>query len=210
MKTVLEPCRAVSSEGGLDRSDDTVAWFCLRTQSKHEHIAAAQLRQDPGTDVFLPRIRYKRSTRVGLAWVTEALFRNYIFARFDLALSLRRVQHARGVQSVVHFGDRWPVIPNHVIEELRAQMGSQEVHVIDETLQPGDPVQLVGGAMNGLRAIVTRIIPAKERVAVLLDFLGRQTSLELDRGQVISEFEDRFVARLSMWPTHSSGLPQSN
>lgn len=209
MMTVLELGRECSSANGVVRCDPAWAWFCLRTHPKQEHIAAAQLKQDPGTDVFLPRIRFKRSTRVGVTWVTEALFRNYLFARFDLALSLRRVQHARGVQSVVHFGDRWPVIPDEVIEQLRAQMGNEEVHVIDETLQPGDPVQLVAGAMNGLRAIVSRVIPAKERVAVLLDFLGRQTLVELDRSQVVSEIDDGFAVRLPIWRASSCGHPQS-
>src|SRR5215813_8963248 len=76
----------------------TEAWFCVRTQPKHEHIAAAQLRQGRDIEVFLPRIRYKRRTRLGLAWVTEALFRDYLFARFDLDAAWRRVQGARSVR----------------------------------------------------------------------------------------------------------------
>ena len=174
------------------------AWFCLRTHLKQEHIAAAQLQQEAGLKVFLPRIRYQRSTRTGSTWVTEALFQNYLFARFDLAFDLRRVQHTRGVHSVVHFGDRWPVVSEDVIEELRCFMGGRDLHVIEETLLPGDPVQLVGGAIDGLEAVVTRILPAKQRVAVLLDFLGRQTPLELDREQLISLHHKRSEARLAL------------
>src|SRR5690349_20101302 len=97
----------------------TSAWFCLRTQLKNAHIAAAQLRQDLDLEVCRPRCRYLRSTRSGPAWVTEALFQNYLFARFDLATALRRVQHARGVRGVVHFGVRWPTIPQAAIDQLR-------------------------------------------------------------------------------------------
>ena len=92
------------------------AWFCLRTQPKHEHIAAAHLKDDPDIEIYLPRIRFKRATRRGPVWFTEALFPNYLFARFDLAACLRRVCHARGVRGVVHFGERWPIVP----EDLRA------------------------------------------------------------------------------------------
>ena len=49
------------------------AWFCLRTQPKHEHIAAAHFRGDPDLEVYLPRIRFKRATRRGPVWFTEAL-----------------------------------------------------------------------------------------------------------------------------------------
>src|SRR6185312_13830264 len=62
----------------------STAWFCLRTHPKHECVAAAQLRQEANIEVFLPRIRFKRATRCGPAWVTEALFQNYLFAKFDL------------------------------------------------------------------------------------------------------------------------------
>src|SRR5215831_7613584 len=90
---------------------DVTGWFCVRTHQKHEHIAAAHLRQDPEIEVFLPRIRYKRMTRLGPMWATEALFQSYLFARFDLGTCLRHVQHARAVRGVVHFGNRWPMVP---------------------------------------------------------------------------------------------------
>jgi len=161
------------------------AWFCLRTHPKHEHIAAAQLREEAEIEVYLPRIRFKRVTRSGPAWVTEALFQNYLFARFDLLVSARRAQAARGVRGIVHFGSRWPTVPEAAIHELRAAMEGQELRVVEDTLQPGDTVQIATGAMHGLEAVVSRVMPARLRVAVLLDFLGRQTAVELDRGQLM-------------------------
>src|SRR5262245_43364445 len=113
------------------------AWFCLRTHLKHEHIAAAQLKQDPEIEVFLPRIRYLRATRSGPALVTEALFQNYLFARFELATVLRRIHHARGVRGIVHFGVSWPTIPDEVIEQLRKAMNGQELRVLEDGLQCG-------------------------------------------------------------------------
>jgi hypothetical protein len=38
-------------------SELTPAWFCVRSQPKHEHIAAAHLKQEPGIEVYLPRIQ---------------------------------------------------------------------------------------------------------------------------------------------------------
>src|SRR5271154_6203505 len=103
-----------------------LAWFCLRSQPKHEHIAAARLRLQPGIEVFVPRIRFRRTTRRGPVWVTEALFPNYLFARFDWKTSLRTVHHSPGVSGVVHFGVHWPTIANEVINELRATLGQDE------------------------------------------------------------------------------------
>jgi len=166
-------------------------WFCLRSQPKHEHIAAAHLKQMDGVEVFLPRIRFQRTTRQGLVWVTEALFPSYLFARFDWHQSLRQVQASRGVSGVVHFGSRWPVIEDEIIADLKQAVGTDELHTISTTLQPGDTVEIADGAMRGLRAVVTRVMPSRERVALLLDFLGRQTAIEVPAGFVIKEGDVR-------------------
>jgi transcriptional antiterminator RfaH len=172
-------------ESGSPEFDKTGrAWFCVRTHQKHEHVAAAQLRQDQEIEVFLPRIRYNRKTRLGPAWTTEALFQTYLFAKFDFEAHLRRVHHARAVRGVVHFGDRWPWIPDSAIEELRLAMGEDDVRVISDDLQVGEAVQIASGPLNSLEAVVTRIMPGPQRVAVLLEFLGRQTAVELSRDQV--------------------------
>ncbi|PWU20885.1 MAG: hypothetical protein C5B50_03000 [Verrucomicrobia bacterium] len=166
-------------------------WFCIRAQPKHEHIAAGHLRKEADLEVYLPRIRFRRATRDGPVWFTEALFPGYLFARFDLAVRLRQVLHARGVASVVHFGDHWPAVPDAVIADLRSTVGSDEVHVVPEELRPGETVVISGGAFHDLRALVTRIMPARQRVAVLLEFLGRQTAVELDTEAVVREGDER-------------------
>jgi transcriptional antiterminator RfaH len=166
-------------------------WFCLRSQPKHEHIAAAHLKKMADVEVFLPRVRFKRSTRQGLAWVTEALFPNYLFARFDWQNSLRQVQAARGVGGVVHFGERWPVIAEQVIAELQAAVGADELHTISATLSPGDAVQIAEGSLRGLHAVVARVMPGQERIAVLLEFLGRQTTIQVPANALLKEGDAR-------------------
>ncbi len=172
-------------------ASDGALWFCLKSQPKHEHIAAAHLRQNSALGVFLPRIRFKRATRQGTVWVTEALFPGYLFARFDWQSTLRQVQHSRGVRGVVHFGERWPAIPDAVILELQQAVGSTGLHTIPENLKPGDEVEITEGAMRGLRAVVMRVLPGRERIAVLMEFLGRQTMIELPRHFLLKEGDER-------------------
>jgi transcriptional antiterminator RfaH len=157
----------------------------VRTLPKQEHIAAAWLRGCPGIEVFLPRVRFRRATRSGPAWVTEALFASYLFARFELSVRLRQVQAARGVRAVVHFGSRWPAIPDTAIAELRAATGDQDLILIPDEFRPGDEAEIAGGILHGLQAVVTRAMPGRRRVAVLLEFLGRQTAVELDRNFLV-------------------------
>jgi transcriptional antiterminator RfaH len=174
-----------SAESADAHAVTDLAWFCLRTQLKHEHIAAANLRLLPEVEVFNPRIRYRRSTRRGPVWFTESLFPSYIFARFDWRNLLRQVHHAAGVASVVHFGIRWPTIPDEVLAELKETVGEKELRLVAAEPQIGEEVQISGGAFHGLQGIVTRLLPARTRVAILLDFLGRQTMVEVRMAEVV-------------------------
>jgi transcriptional antiterminator RfaH len=164
-----------------------VAWFCLRSQQKHEKIAAGHLAQIEDVEVFNPRIRFRRSTKHGPVWVTESLFPNYLFARFDWRTSLARVHYAPGVKQIVHFGTKWPTVPDEVIEDLRASLGNEELHVIDTDFQPGDAVQFSGGPLHGLKAVVTQVMPGRERIAVLMNFLGQQSMIEVSVNCVVRE-----------------------
>jgi transcriptional antiterminator RfaH len=179
-------------ENRLTGGDDELtgpqpAWFCLRSRPKHEHIAARHLQQMSGVEVFLPRIRFRRKTRQGAAWVTEALFPNYLFARFDWKRSLRQAHHAPGVTGVIRFGDLWPTVPEGVIAELRSLFGDGQLRVLSPEMNVGDSVEIVGGVFHGLLAVVTQVMPARERVKVLLEFLGRQTAVEVPAASVIQE-----------------------
>ena len=183
------------------------AWYCVRTQPKHEHIAAAHLAGQAGTDVYLPRIRFKKATRGGPVWFTEALFPNYVFSRFDLATAFRRIQHTRGVAGIVHFGLHWPEVPQVVISDLQATLGSEEIHQVPDELQPGDTVLISGGALDCLQAVVTRVMPAQQRVAILLDFLGRQTTVEIAGAALVRSGDVRRV--LETGTTGGQGRPDS-
>jgi transcriptional antiterminator RfaH len=162
-----------------------VAWFCLRSHPQRDHVAARHLRQMEQVEVFSPRIRFARATRNGPLWMTEALFPNYLFARFDWKASLTRVHYAPAISGVVHFGSRWPVVPDAIIEEIRASLGPDEVHVISKDCQPGDKVQIAGGLFHGLEAVITQVMPGRQRVAVLMEFLGRQTTVEVGMPSII-------------------------
>ena len=166
-------------ESVLSSWDDNPAWFCVRSRTREEHIATASLRRLEGMEVVNPRIRFRRPTARGPVWVTESMFPGYIFARFDLRQSLDVVRYSFGVAGVVHFGIFWPIVPDGVVEGIRAVVGEEEVRLVEPALKVGEEVEVATGNFAGFRGIVTRIMPARDRVAVLLDFLGRQTTVEL-------------------------------
>jgi transcriptional antiterminator RfaH len=165
----------------------SAGWFCLQTQPKHEHLAAAHLRKMDRVEVFLPRIRFKRAIKQAHVWVTEALFPGYLFVRFDWDDQLRQVQSGPGVRHIVHFGDDWPVISETTIDELRKIIGATGLHTIAPEFSPGDAVQFSDRNLGGLNGIVSRVMPGQKRVEVLMEILGRETGIELAIDSLIKE-----------------------
>ena len=155
------------------------AWHCVKTQPKHEHIAAAHLRRTCGLNVFCPKLRLRKATRRGNVWFVEALFPGYLFARFDWVTDGQRVKGSNGVSTIVNFGKAPPPIPDAVIDALRAQFDAEEIHEVPESIDVGQTITIAGGAFHGLEATVLRVMAPSARVQVLLEILGGATRVEI-------------------------------
>ena len=160
------------------RNQPTGSWFCLKAQPKREHIAAACLRQNFEVEVFCPRVRLRKHTNRGPVWFVESMFPGYLFARFEYATFHRRVRQGPGVSGFVQFGDRLGLLPNELITEIKGRVGQDEVLEINQGLEPGQDVQVTQGPFQGFEALVTRIITARDRVEILIEWMGRSLRAE--------------------------------
>ena len=166
---------------------ETPAWYCARTKPKHEHIAAANVRKNLKLNVFNPRLRVQRVTQRGVARLVEPLFPCYIFIHCVIEERLNEVQHANGVSSLVRFGHKIPKVEDSIIEELQHYFAAEEPMTIEDCLAPADEVIVADGAFAGMQAIVLRVMPATQRVQILLDVLGGPTSVEVNRASIVLE-----------------------
>ena len=156
------------------------AWFCARTQPKHEHIAAASLTRNLGLEVFHPRLRVERATRRGVVRVVEPLFPCYVFV-YCASDRLDEIRYVSGISSLVQFGSKVARVEDPVIAELKMCFDAGEPMSVEDRLFPGAEVTVAEGAFLGFHGIVVQVLPARERVQILLDFLGRSTLAEVDR-----------------------------
>ena len=171
-----------------------LAWYCVRTQHKHEHIAARNLRNRLGLDVFQPRLKIERATRRGVVHLVEPLFPSYVFVRCSLADQGDSIRHTFGVTNLVHFGALVPTIQENVIEELKRCFDSEQSLEAQDLIRVGSEVLIAEGSLLGTRGLVVRMLPAKQRVQILLEFLGRTTVTEVDRSSLI--LEEQSLARM--------------
>lgn len=160
------------------------AWYCLRAQTKREHIAAASLRGLEGVEVLCPRLRFRKTTRRGKVWWVEPLFPGYLLAKFDLGEQGRAVGYANGVTRILSFGERTPAVPDGFVEDLRRELARSseegEVLCVQVSVEPGDEVELAEGPLRGASGRVIDVAPAKDRVRILVEFLGQEQPVDVD------------------------------
>ncbi len=160
-------------------------WFCVRTQTKREHIAAGHLRELEGVEVFCPRLRYRKATRRGKIWWVEPLFPGYLLARFNLSEMERAVTFCQGVRGLVRFGSGIPPVPESFVESLRNEVRdrsdeNEETFSVSPVIQIGDEVEVAHGPLQGMRGTIVSVAPAAERVKILLEFLGQEHAVDVD------------------------------
>lgn len=160
------------------------AWYCVRAQTKREHIAAEHLRAVEGVEVFCPRLRYRKATRRGTVWWLEPLFPGYLLAKFVMVESDRAVTFCQGVRGLVRFGPDIPSIQESFVEAIRreylANDAGSEVLTVVPKLENGDEVEVAHGPLAGMSGVVVAIAPAAERVKILLEFLGQPQVVDID------------------------------
>lgn len=159
------------------------AWYVLRTQLKREKLAAANLRLLEGVEVFLPRLRYLKTTRRGRVWWVEPLFPGYLLAKFSLEEMGRIVTYSPGVSRMISFGNEVPEVPEEFVEGLKEQVAKLNAEddeiVVNWKVAEGDEVEVAEGPFKGMEGRVIEVRPGSERVSLLLEFLGEEKPVEV-------------------------------
>lgn len=180
-------------------ASDPVNWFCLRSEPKREHIAAANLQDRVGVQVFAPRVRGAHTTRHGVAtWATEALFPGYLFARFAYPAQTRHVVSTTGVAGIVTFGGQPPPVADRIIDHLRQEVATVEKTPIAPVLEEGTWVRILSGCFQYIEGRVIHFDPRSDRVRLLLALLGSEVQVSLSWRSV--------AVTVPMRPQYPSGL----
>lgn len=165
-------------EARLLEIEDWLRWYLVRTKLSKETVVEKRI-TGLGLEVFLPWLRSRRRVGTRYQWVVSPLFPGYLFCRLDLFLSGKAVRYAPGVRDFVKFGSRIAEVGEDVIKEIRGRCPEGVAEIKPRPYQPGEPVMIREGPFAGLEAIFERETVGSERIAILLELLGRQTRLVL-------------------------------
>ena len=162
------------------------SWFLVYTKPRQEQTARHQLERQ-GYPIYLPMTQHNRKRSGRRVLVIEPLFPRYLFIHLDTCRDdWGPIRSTVGVSSLVRFGKEPAMVPDALIETLRARESSAGLHDWAEPVfRAGQAVRVVEGALQGYEGLFVAGT-GRERVVVLLDILGRQVRTRVEAGQLTS------------------------
>ncbi len=173
-----------SRERGKRRDMDSVRcvrWYLIHSHPHAELKASEHLRRQ-GFETYLPRYLKQRRHARRIEKVATPLFPSYLFAAVDMA-SQRwlSIDSTIGVRKLVRNGNHPAVVPASVLETLKRREDASGYVQLDHqpSYRPGDKVSVLGGAFQDCFGLYEGM-SGRDRVAILLELLGRKVRVVLD------------------------------
>lgn len=160
-------------------------WYVVQSQPNAEFKAVAHLNRQ-GFATYLPRYTKRRRHARRVEHVPAPLFPRYLFVRLDMATQRwRSISSTIGVSHLVCNGDVPIPIAQDVVNALKAR--EDERGFVRLQLRPnfraGDKVRVLDGLFAECLGFYDSMRDS-DRVAILLDLLGRKVRVTVDADAV--------------------------
>ena len=118
-------------------------------------------------DFYLPKITTRK---INSNPKLEALFPGYIFVNTSLE-NYSSLKYTMGIKNIIKFGDNISCISDEEIEAMKMVEETSKIDPVVTQIKIGQNVMISKGSLKGSIVKVCSL-PSKERVGVLLSFLG--------------------------------------
>jgi transcriptional antiterminator RfaH len=156
-------------------------WYVVQSHP-HAELKAVRHLERQSFLTYLPRYLARRSHARRIEQVPVPLFPRYVFVQIDTATQRwTAIQSTFGVSRLVCNGDEPAPVPGGVIETLKRREDENGLIKLARRPQfsPGDKVTVLHGAFQDCLGLYEGMRDG-DRVAILLDLLGRKVRVTLD------------------------------
>jgi transcriptional antiterminator RfaH len=163
----------------------TSRWYVVQTQPHAESKAMGHLIRQ-GFAAYLPCYLKRRRHARKIETVAAPLFPRYLFVTVDMETQRWRSIHSTfGVSRLVCNGDDPAPVPPAVVAALKAREDAGGFVQLERRprFAPGECVRIVDGVFADTLGLFEGMAD-RERVAILLDLLGRKVRVLLDEGAI--------------------------
>ncbi len=162
-------------------------WYVVQTHPRGERKAEDHLKRQ-GFDVYLPRYLKKRRHARRVDNVPAPLFPRYLFVAVDMAAQRwRSIRSTHGVSQLVCNGELPSALDVSIVDGLKRREDDLGYINLPEAprMQPGDRVRVLDGVFTSSFGLCLEM-KDNERVAILLELLGRKVRVFLDAHMVVA------------------------
>jgi transcriptional antiterminator RfaH len=162
-------------------------WYVVQTQP-HAELRAAQHLARQGFGSYLPRYLKRRRHARRIDIVSKPLFPRYLFVAVDMATQRwRAISSTFGISHLVCNGDEPAAVADQVIAQLRSRENSDGLIQLSTgpRFARGDKIRIADGVFSACLGLYEGMAD-HERVAVLLDLLGRKVRVTIDGDAVVA------------------------
>ncbi len=163
---------------------DQRSWYLIHTKPRMEKHAEENLNRQ-GYETYLPMVKLRRRRSNRYIHIVEAFFPRYIFIHLSSKVdNWAPIRSTLGVSRLIQFGGIPAIAPAELIGLLKANedgFGYQEIE--KKEMKAGDTINVIDGPFIGQQGIFQYSKDA-ERVAVLLDVVGKNTRVILNMNEL--------------------------
>jgi transcription antitermination factor NusG len=176
-----QPVPASLNEDFGPRAPISQHWFAVYTTPRHEKRISFHCEQrqiESYVPLYQETRQWKNRCKVKL---DLPLFPNYLFVRISREERFR-VLNVPGVLSILGFGHELSPMPDEYISSLRKGL---DAHVIEPhaSVEVGDRVRIIAGAMSGMEGILVRK-KNDLRVVLKVALLERSMAVEVTMADI--------------------------
>ena len=170
-------------------------WYVVNTYSGHELAVKQKLEmrtESMGMQDYIFRVIIPETTEVE---VKDGVIKEnvkYLFAGYnfvDMIMTDEARYIVRNTPGVIGFigssgkGAKPTPLPPQEIDRVLATMGMSRVN-IDNEMKVGDNVNIIDGPFNGMSGKIDSIDAENNRLTIIIDLFGQETSVDVENYQV--------------------------
>jgi len=162
-------------------------WFVAHTHPNAEAKATLHLNRQ-GFEIYFPRYLKRRRHARRVETVAAPLFPRYVFVAVDLAAQRwRSIYSTVGVTRLVCNGDDPTPVPDGIVDALKSREDAGGFINLDcrPSFRAGDKIRVLDGAFSSCLGLFEGMAE-RDRIAILLDLLGRKVRVVLDADLIVA------------------------
>ena len=156
------------------------SWIVVRIKPNQDKIALINLERQ-NFEFFQPKFKTFSRVRNKFKEIIKPVFPGYIFIAINLEeRNWHKINNTRGISSILLFGNEIPLIRCELIKELKNNFSLNNDPKTMDQLQIGMHAEITKGPFAQIIGEIEEI-DTDQRIWILLDILGTQTRVSIDR-----------------------------